>query len=382
MRFLTLWVMGCTLWVVLGLAHAQEQVPPDPFLNESVEMVAAPGFLAARLETTFFKPEGHGPFPIVVINHGKQAGNVYFQARYRPLHAVRYFMQRGYAVIVPMRTGFSRSGGSYVGGGCNVESNGHVQARDVKVVLDHVIRQPWADPQRILMLGQSHGGWTTLAFGTLAYPGVRGLVNFAGGLRQESCMGWEANLARAAAAYASQTRLPSVWFYGDNDSYFSPEVFRPMYDKYVAAGGQAQLVAFSRFGSDAHALFGSGAGRPIWEPVMTAFLQQLNLPHEVLAAFEKYGTPKTMVVPPPTNFAAVSDLSRLPHVRDSGRSAYASFLERPSPRAFAIAPSGAWGWANGGDDPLKRALDHCNRRGAGACRLYAIDEDVVWATGD
>lgn len=382
MRFLTLWVMGCTLWVVLGLARAHEQVPPDPSLNESVEMVAAPGFFAVRLETTFFKPEGNGPFPIVVINHGKQTGNVYFQARYRPLHAVRYFMQRGYAVIVPMRAGFSRSGGIYVGGGCNVESNGHVQARDVKAVLDHVIRQPWADPQRILMLGQSHGGWTTLAFGTLAYPGVRGLVNFAGGLRQESCPGWEANLARAAAAYASQTRLPSVWFYGDNDSYFSPEVFRPMYDKYVAAGGQAQLVAFGQFGSDAHALFGSGAGRSIWEPVMTAFLQQLNLPHEVLAAFEKYGAPKAMAVPPPTNYAAVSDLSRLPHVKDSGRAAYASFLERPSPRAFAIAPSGAWGWANRGDDPLQRALDQCNRRGAGACRLYAVDEEVVWAIGD
>ncbi len=368
--------------LVAGLAQAQEQVAPDPALNESVEMVSTPGLLGVRLETTFFKPDGTGPFPVVVINHGKQLGNVYFQGRYRPLHAVRYFMQRGYAVVVPMRSGFSKSGGSYIGGGCNVESNGRIQARDVQFVLDHVLRQPWADPQRILMVGQSHGGWTSLAFGTLQYPGLRGLVNFAGGLRQETCAAWEANLARAAAAYARQTSLPSVWFYGDNDSYFSPEVFRPMHAQYVAAGGQAQLVAFGRFGSDAHSLFASGAGRRIWEPVVTEFLKRLDLPHEVIASYEKYGVPQAMAAPQPTHYAPLADVARLPHVRDGGRSAYASFLERPSPRAFAIAPSGAWGWANGGEDPLKRALDHCNRRGAGTCRLYAVDEDVVWPVSD
>ncbi len=88
------------------------------------------------------------------------------------------------------------------------------------------------------------------------------------------------------------------------------------------------------------------------------------------------------VAPQPTHHASLADITRWAHVRDSGRSAHASFLERPSPRALAIAPSGAWGWANGGEDPLKRALDHCNRRGAGTCRLYAVDEDVVWPVSD
>lgn len=88
------------------------------------------------------------------------------------------------------------------------------------------------------------------------------------------------------------------------------------------------------------------------------------------------------VAPQPTHFAPLADVTQLPYVRDSGRSAHASFPERPSPRVLAIAPSGAWGWANGGDDPLKRTLDHCNRRGAGTCRLDALDEDVVWPVSD
>ena len=37
-----------------------------------------------------------------------------------------------------------------------------------------------------------------------------------------------------------------------------------------------------------------------------------------------------------------------------------------------------WGWADGGVDPFKRALDNCNRSGRGACQLYSVDDYVVW----
>ena len=73
-----------------------------------------------------------------------------------------------------------------------------------------------------------------------------------------------------------------------------------------------------------------------------------------------------------------TDDAKVPHLRDSGRAGYKTFLSKPHPRAFAIAPTGAWGWADGGDDPLKRALDNCNRNGRGQCKLYAVDDEVVW----
>ena len=134
-------------------------------LNETVVQIPKPGLFTVELETTIYKPDGAGPFPVALINHGKAFGDPRFQSRYRPGLAARYFLQRGYAVVVPMRQGFSKSGGSYIGGGCNVQSNGQVQASDVKAVLDHVTQQTWADKERMVVLGQSHGGWTTLAFG-------------------------------------------------------------------------------------------------------------------------------------------------------------------------------------------------------------------------
>lgn len=360
-------------------ADAWAQTPQtDALLNESVLMVTKKGFFSTELETTLYRPDGNGPFPVVVINHGKAPGDPRFQDRYRPALAARYFLQRGYAVVVPMRQGFSKSTGNYIGGGCNVESNGRVQAEDVKTVLDHILTLGWADKDRIVVVGQSHGGWTTLAFGTLNYPGVKGLVNFAGGLRQDSCVAWESGLARAAANFARETRLPSLWFYGDNDSFFSPDTYRPMFQQYQGAGGQASLIAFGNFGSDAHAMFGARAGVSIWQPEVSKFLKTLGLPADPLPDFARFGGSAPMLAPAATDFAALDDDGKVPHVRDTGRAGYKTYLTKSYPRAFAIAPSGAWGWADGGDDPLKRALDNCNRSGKGACRLYSVDDRIVW----
>jgi dienelactone hydrolase len=262
-------------------------------------------------------------------------------------------------------------------GGCNIDSNGLQQAQDTKATLDWAVSQPWADKSNILVMGQSHGGWTTLAFGTLNYPGVKGLVNFAGGLRQESCAGWEGSLARAAGGYGTDTQVPSIWFYGDNDSYFAPHTFRSMFEKYTSSGGKAELVAFGNFGSDAHMMFGSRAGIPIWQPKVSTFMQSVGLPTAITRA--KYNAaPNLTPIPPKTDFASLDDEAKLPHVKETGRSGYKNFLTKQMPRAFALAPNGAWGWAEMGDDPLKRALDNCNRNGQGQCKLYAVDDVVVW----
>ena len=364
----------------VGQAYAQDQ-ELNAALHESVVMVAKKGALGStELETTIYKPEGVGPFPVVVINHGKSSGDPRFQSRYRPAGAVRYFMQRGYVVIVPMRQGFSKSSGSYIGSGCNVEGNGRSQADDVKSALDYTLEQPYADKNRILIVGQSHGGWTTLAFGALNYPGVKGLVTFAGGLRQESCAGWEGGLVRAAGSYAGDTKTPSLWFYGDNDSYFSKSTWQDMAARYTAVGGKARVVAFGSFGSDSHSLFGSSSGQPIWQPEVTRFLTELGLPSEPLAVFARYAPIVKTSVPPKSNFAAIAEEPPMPFLSASGKAGYQTFLTKAVPRAFAIAPTGAWAWADGGDDPLRRALDNCDRRAPGQCRLYAVDNEVTWTT--
>ena len=364
------------IFVACGLPAFSQEL--DASVNEQVIMITKKGGLFSfELETTIYKPDGEGPFPLVVINHGKAFGDPRFQGRARHSAAARFFLQRGYVVLMPMRQGFSKSTGSYIGGGCNIDSNGMQQAQDTKAALDWAIGQPWADKNNILVMGQSHGGWTTLAFGTLNYPGVKALVNFAGGLRQETCAGWEGSLARAAGGYGKETQVPSLWFYGDNDSFFAPYTFRPMFERYTAAGAKAELVAFGNFGSDAHSMFGARAGQSIWQPKVAVLMQTVGLPTSITHA-KFSNVPIVTPVPPKTDFAALEDEAKLPHVRDTGRAGYKNFLTKQFPRAFAIAPNGVWAWAEMGDDPLKRALDSCNRNGQGQCKLYAVDDLVVW----
>ena len=363
------------LWATAVPARAQDL---DARLGEAVLMLPSGGFTEPELEVTVYRPPGDGPFPVLVINHGRASGNAKLQPRYRPSLAAREFVQRGWVVVVPMRQGFSQSGGSEISAGCNVHSNGLQQARSVRRTLDWLGSQPWADVSRNVVLGQSHGGLTTLAYGTAPHPGTRLLVNFAGGLRQESCTAWQQNLVRAIGDYGAETRLPSLWFYGDNDSYFPPFVWRGAHERYTQAGGRADLVAFGNFGSDAHSLFGSRSGVPIWLPKVLAALDSAGLPTQLVHAMP---VAPDLPVPPASGFAAVTDLDRVPLRTDRARAGYQAWLAAESPRAFAIHPTqGSWASAWGGERPIARALANCERFAKAPCRLYAVDDAVVWAT--
>ncbi len=358
---------------LIACAAVAQQPALDERLRETVEMIPSSGFTEPELELTHFRPPGAGPFPVVVINHGRAEGNAKFQARYRPMTAAREFVGRGYAVLVPMRQGFSRSGGQEISGGCNVHSNGLQQARSVRRTIDWAARQPWADVTRIVVVGQSHGGLTTLAYGTEAASGVKLLVNFAGGLRQTQCSAWEHTLARAFGDYGSQTRIPSIWFYGDNDSYFSPWVWRAAHDAYTKSGGKAELVAFGSFGGDAHGMFGSKAGLGIWVPRVVAALERTGLPTEVLHTRLEEAD---IATPPPSGYASLEDRDKLP---PRAREAYGQWLRARPPKAFALHPvKGSYAWAWGGERPYSRALANCTQLAKDPCRLYAVDDQVVW----
>lgn len=381
-RAVAAWAFCLSAGLTTGLAATGAAAQDlDSRLREQVLQVPAAGFTAPELEVTVYRPPGDGPHPVVVINHGRAPGPSKLQPRYRPVLAAREFVQRGWAVVVPMRQGFAGSGGGEISGGCNVRSNGEQQAVSVRRTLDWLATQPWADLSRHIVLGQSAGGLTTLAYGTAPHPATKLLVNFAGGLRQEGCLGWQRNLVAAYADYGAATRLPSLWFYGDNDSFFAPEVWREGHRRYVAAGGAAELVAFGAFGSDAHALFGSRAGLAVWVPPLMARLDALGLPTAVLHRFDG---PADIPAPPASGFARVDEAERVPLRSERAREGYARWLAAEAPKAFAVQPdTGAWGSAWGGERPNARALANCARHARGqACKLYAVDDTVVWTTNE
>ncbi|MES2760172.1 MAG: CocE/NonD family hydrolase [Pseudomonadota bacterium] len=371
-------VRNITLAFIVGLASlpslsVEQELQLDYKLNERIVLIPAGSTGRSMMETTVFQPNGPGPFPLLIINHGKEAGAPSSQPRDRFIFMATAFVKRGYAVMVPMRQGFANSTGRYKDYGCNMTANGYSQANDVRAAVNFAREQSWIDGSRIVVAGQSYGGMATMALGTEDLPGVRGLINFAGGLRDDAnrC-DWRGELVKAFGNYGAANKIASLWMYGANDSLFGPELVSRMHGAFVKAGGQAHLVEFGPFKRDAHGMIASRDGEKVWWQEAEQFLKQIGMPTEVRYA----------VVPQPTlpksDFARLDDVDAVPFMGEHGRRAYREYLSKMSPRAFAVSPNGAWCWAEEGEDPDRRALATCEKKGGQPCKLYSVDEQVVW----
>jgi dienelactone hydrolase len=362
------------LFGTAGAAGADDaSALPPASVHERVLSVPGDPDRPVTLQVTLFTPEGPGPFPLAVMNHGANGtAHPEDEPRYRNTFSAYYFLSRGYAVALPMMRGFAGSGGHFDRHGCDVVAAGIGNARDIAAVINWFAKQPNIDASRVVVAGQSFGGWNTLASGLVSPPGVRGLVNFAGGMRESDCRTQDASLIAATAYFGANTRLPSIWFYGDNDKVFPPDTWRQMHARYTSAGGKAELVAFGSFMDDAHQLLSHSESMPVWTPKLDAFLTRIGLPGS--AVYPQYlPTP----LPPATHFAALDDAAAVPYLSDAGRNSYRGFLKQPFTRAFVVAPNGTAVTTHGGFDALARALGMCGEHAEG-CQLYAADDRVVW----
>ena len=362
------------LLLLPGAGRAQASTAaPEASMNERVLMVPVDAQRNVRLQVTVLQPDGPGPFPLAVVNHGASGKQPPAQMeRHRHNFAAYYFLSRGYAVVLPMVRGYAGSEGRLYAAGCNYENIALSIAADLQAVLDFMARDPAIDARRTVVAGQSFGGWNTLAFGSLADPRVKGLVNFAGGVNASSCSTSPAALARGAGRFGATARAPSIWFYGENDSFFGPPLAQAMHERYTAAGAPAKLVAFGPFMQDAHELLAYPEGLPLWALRLDAFLQQLGLPGRV--AHPEY-LPQDF--PPPSGYAAIDDVDAVPYLDDRGREHYRRFLARAAPRVYVLSPYGFLGAYYGGFDPVGRGLKDCRAR-ARECFVYAVDGHVAW----
>jgi dienelactone hydrolase len=370
--------------VWFGLASGMNEQPradetPGPAppmhaaLNEAVIRIPGGAPPAVTLETTVMHPDGAGPFPLAIINHG--ASGASFGNRGRRYHlttAAFYFLSRGYAVAMPMMRGFSTSGGELYQFGCDFAATGMAYAKDIRAVIEYLGHDARFDTRRVIVAGHSMGGWNTLAVGALDVPNVAGLVNFAGGLRESDCKTGDLALADSTAAFGARSKAPSIWFYGDNDALFPVPVWRAMYDRYTGSGGRAELVDVGVVMKNAHSFLIYPEVQPLWTSRLDMFLAGLGMPHADVNPGDM-----PLPFPPATQFADVTDVAAIPYISSRARALYGQFLQAPFPRVFMITAGGGATSADGGFDPLGRAMNACHHVGA-QCGVYAGDDRVVW----
>jgi dienelactone hydrolase len=153
----------------------------------------------------------------------------------------------------------------------------NADADDLQAVLDLIARRPDADAERAIAIGVSAGGAAVMALSARNPKNLLGVVNVSGGLRFQSCPK-EDMLVEAFKQFGSKSRVPSLWLYAKNDSFFGPAVVERMRAAFLDGGGDAKLVLFDPIGEDGHRMFGLGTGRMKWLQEMDGFLRFRKLP--------------------------------------------------------------------------------------------------------
>lgn len=289
-KFLT--ILTLALWSVA--AQAQDPAPgpigqETGVLREQLHWVpfpAAPAPTQALLLMRVCRPSGDGPHKLALVNHGSPP-----VADRRPAmepsacdgEAARWFLERGFALAFPMRRGYGRTGGRWMEnyGSCaepDFHRAGLTSANDVQAAVAYARALPFVRRDAVVVVGQSAGGWATVALSS-RNPDVAGLINFAGGRggRQNNRPNNNCDpskLIEAAGKFGESARFPMLWVYTPNDTFFAPEITRPMHAAYSRTGGIARFAFMPAYGEDGHNLFFGRGGSRIWGPEVEAYLAE------------------------------------------------------------------------------------------------------------
>lgn len=240
-----------------------------------------------KLAVHVFRPSGAGPFPLVVINHGTPV-SIADARKQKPgfSAASAWFAAQGYIVVVAQRPGFGESDGPYLepSGPCSNRDyvrDGRQTAMVESAIVRTASRLPGVDPTKIIVVGQSAGGFGAIALGDAPPPGVVGIISFAGGRggddHEHICSGAD-RLAQAARTFGETNQVRQLWLYAVNDHFFPPTVAHLLFDAYQAGSKPAiRFVDLPPFDGDGHRTLGY-ADPAVWADPVATFLTDVQKP--------------------------------------------------------------------------------------------------------
>ena len=285
----------CALVALAGIAASRTapvggaaQKPLDGRASSEDILIPLPGE-QLRMHTKVLRPPGRGPFPLAIINHGSSESSLEraeFPPPYYPVLS-QWLLDRGYAVSLPLRPGHGATGGPYFEDQGRCENPDYVKAglgaaASIQAAIDFLTAQRDVRKTQVLVLGQSAGGWGALALASRNPAAVRAVVNLAGG-RGGHANGEPNNncapdrLIEAAGAFGNAAKIPTLWLYAENDSYFAPALSNMMYRRFAAAaaaGESSEYHLLPPFGPEGHLLADSGEAIGLWTPILGKFLAE------------------------------------------------------------------------------------------------------------
>jgi dienelactone hydrolase len=244
-----------------------------------------------RLEMRIYKPPRTGPVPTLVFNHGSTGRGRDSRLFRRPIDfpaLAQFFVQRGWAVVMPARRGRAGSEGVYNEGFAVDRALGYTcdkmqsipgadrALRDIAAAMDAILAMPFVDRDRVIIGGQSRGGILSVAYAGQHPEQIKGVINFVGGWLGTGCLtagSINQGLFQRGARYPGDT----IWLYGDGDPFYSLSHSRKNFAAFQAAGGKGTFHTFTQPEFIGHRLVGYP---DVWASLVEAYLKRQGLPTE------------------------------------------------------------------------------------------------------
>jgi len=244
--------------------------------QQSYETVFYPSG-AMKIEAYVYKPEGAGPFPVVIYNHGSRMQD---EREERPFAYVGTMLRaNGYVVVVPERRGYGKSDGVPFGKAVGEDRGTRFVARvqeetdDVLAAMEFLKTLPYADQTRIGVMGWSFGGIISV-FAASRSSAFQAVVDQAG-----AALTWDRSpeMQKALKEAAGKIRVPLLGMVAENDR--TTESVRAVVREAEQHGMAAKVIVYPAFTprenagavAPGHMLFGREGWR-IWEADVREFL--------------------------------------------------------------------------------------------------------------
>lgn len=260
-------------------AAAQAVIEDGSFLRVRI------GGRDTRLEMLVVKPEGAAArLPLALITHGKSPSGL----RMSDLKATNYagiardLARRGWLAAVVVRRGFGQSDGPFRGEGvsCATPDLAPRIAQDteeMEAIFTALTQRPDVDPERVIGLGESAGGMAMMALARKRPPGLRGVINVAGGIVLDECADKSRDaLVAAVSGWRGPGYAPQLWIYAKNDELFPPATVDRMRSAALDGGGDIRFVELNDIQPPGHLIFNRARMR--WLPELDASLRNWKLP--------------------------------------------------------------------------------------------------------
>lgn len=346
-------------------APAQPPLQPVAFEEEARRLLVRIEGRPVQLDTLIVKPRGvTGALPVALITHGKPPDRV-SMGDMRPdrmRQQARDMARRGWLAVAIMRRGFGQSDGppapDMTCSQLTFVQRFERDAQDLAAVLAEVLKRPDAQPSAIAM-GVSAGGAAVLALAAMQPPALKAVVNISGGLRVDSCLERsEATLVDAIKTLGPRIKVPALWIYADNDSFFGPNVVDRMYETAITSGMQVRRVALPAIGSDGHNIFNLTPGRRAWLAELDQSLRGWQLPTWRRDLIEQLA--RVIRIDPARN-----------------RTTLENYITSPGEKAMAFSPSSGrifFRFGGGNQQVVEEgAVKDCNEAKLSDCRVVLRD---------